>query len=559
MKRFRRLTSFGGFLLVALLALISCSDSNTVEVSFWTNDTKAEWVHEVTGPFNDAKHQTASGKSIIVNVEQLSSGDVYPLIEAGEIEPTAWSPGTIAWINEANVAWQKEHGQPLTSEECPEVVYTAIGIGMWRPMAEAMGWPEAPIGWSDIIELAADPEGWEKYGHPEWGQFKFGHTHPGSSNTGFLAMTSLVYNTLGITEGLTPEMVLSDEVVNAFKGIEANTYHYGVSTRSLFTKMASRGPSYLHAGTNSEIGIMATNFYNELESPWEFAFIIPADGTFWSENPYCLLDTEWVSDEEKEAAGIYLDYLLGPDAQNTAIDEWLRPADSSIPLRQPLSLINGTDPSKNPDNVPPLESVSGETTDAVEQVFLQTKKPATILIVVDKSGSMNGNKIKGAIQGIISFLERLQSNDRVIVYRFDTTSHAIGPAGRVGDVGQPLIKNIRQIGAGGGTAVHDAVCQAVEDANNLQGADEAAGEQRLYGIVLLSDGQDTGSRLSESEMFDCLPSGETAEGVKIFTIAYGSDADKELLERIAVRTNGRYYTGDPENIEEVYRSISFEQ
>ena len=78
---------------------------------------------------------------------------------------------------------------------------------------------------------------------------------------------------------------------------------------------------------------------------------------------------------------LYLDYLLGSEAQNTAVDEWLRPADASIPLRQPLSLENGTDPSKNPDNVPPLESVSGQTTDAVEQVFLQTKKPATILIV----------------------------------------------------------------------------------------------------------------------------------------------------------------------------------
>ena len=60
-------------------------------------------------------------------------------------------------------------------------------------------------------------------------------------------------------------------------------------------------------------------------------------------------------------------------------------------------------------------------------------------------------------------------------------------------------------------------------------------------------------------MSDCLPSGETAEGVKIFTIAYGNDADEELLERIAVQTNGRFYTSDPENIEEVYRSISFEQ
>jgi len=546
------------YLLIAVLAVASCTP-NTVEVSFWTNDTKAEWVHEVTGPFNDAQHQTASGKTIVVNVEQLSSGDFYPLLEAGEIEPTAWSPGTIAWINEANVAWQEKHGQPLTSGECPEVVYTAIGIGMWRPMAEAMGWPATPIGWSDIIDLAADPEGWASYGHPEWGQFKFGHTHPGSSNTGFLAMTSLVYNTLGITEGLTPDLVLSDEVVKAFEGIEANTYHYGVSTRSLFTKMANRGPSYLHAGTNSEIGIMATNFYNDLEPPWEFVFIIPADGTFWSENPYCILQADWVSEEEREAAGIYLDYLLGSEAQNTAVDEWLRPADESIPLRQPLSLENGTDTSKNPDNVPPLESVSGQTTDAIEQIFLQTKKPATVVILVDTSGSMAGNKIDGARQGMITLINSLQPDDRVAVYSFESSINEVGPAGRVGDVAQTLTDNVGQLKARGDTRLHDAVCQAVEQANNLQTAGETASEKRLYGIVLLSDGQDTASQLSEPQLFDCLPTGETAEGVKIFTIAYGDGADEELLERIAVQTNGRFYTGDPENIEEVYRNISFEQ
>jgi Ca-activated chloride channel family protein len=559
MKRAFRILIVGLILLYITLVLASCSLSNTVEVSFWTNDTKAEWVHEITGPFNDAQHQTESGKTIVVNVEQLSSGDVYPLIEAGEIEPTAWSPGTIAWINEANVAWQKENGQPLTSGACPEVVYTAIGIGMWRPMAEAMGWPNEPIGWADIIDLAADPEGWATYDHPEWGQFKFGHTHPGSSNTGFLAMTSLVYNTLGITEGLTPELVLSDEVVEAFEGIEANTYHYGVSTRSLFTKMAARGPSYLHAGTNSEIGIMATNFYNELEAPWEFVFIIPADGTFWSENPYCHIEAEWVSEEQREAAGIYLDYLLGQEAQNTAVDEWLRPADASIPLRQPLSLENGTDPSRNPDNVPPLESVSGETTVAVEKVFLQTKKPATVLLLVDTSGSMRGDKIEGAKEGLLSFINSLQADDQVSIYDFDEKIRKHAPKSPAG-VGQTALENtVRALDSRGYTALYNAICRIVSDANRMQEEGEAAGQNRLYGIVLLSDGLDTASGRTQSDMFNCLPSGETAEGVKIFTIAYGGDANEELLEEIAVRTNGRFYTSDPENIEEVYRSIAFEQ
>jgi Ca-activated chloride channel family protein len=560
MKRETRILILGLFLLnVSLLLYYYWEFDQTVDISFWTNDTKAEWVHEVTGTFNDAQNQTASGKTIVVNVEQLSSGDVYPLIEAGDIKPTAWSPGTIAWINEANVAWQDLHGQSLTSGVCPNVVYTAIGIGMWRPMAESMGWPETPIGWSDIIDLAADPDGWTRYGHPEWGQFKFGHTHPGSSNTGFLAMTSLVYNTLGITKGLTPELVLSDQVVDAFNDIEANTYHYGVSTRSLFTKMSTKGPSYLHAGTNSEIGIMATNYYNELGPPWEFVFIIPADGTFWSENPYCILNANWVNDEEREAAGIYLDYLLGLEAQNTAIDEWLRPTNQAIPLRQPLSLENGIDPSKNPDNVPSLESVSGETAMAVEQVFLKTKKRATVLIVVDTSGSMRGPKIKAAREGILSFLNILQSDDQVSIYDFDSSVKPLVLNSRIGEVRESLGDAIQRLDSAGDTALYDAVCQVVTDANKTQAEDETAGKKRLYGIVLLSDGLDTASNLTQAELFDCLPSGETAEGVKIFTIAYGGNADSDLLERVAVQTNGRFYTGDPENLNEIYLGISFEQ
>ena len=60
-------------------------------------------------------------------------------------------------------------------------------------------------------------------------------------------------------------------------------------------------------------------------------------------------------------------------------------------------------------------------------------------------------------------------------------------------------------------------------------------------------------------MFNCLPSGEDVEGIKVFTIAYGDDADEELLQRIAERTNGRAFVGDPETIEQVYLAISTEQ
>ncbi len=113
--------------------------------------------------------------------------------------------------------------------------------------------------------------------------------------------------------------------------------------------------------------------------------------------------------------------------------------------------------------------------------------------------------------------------------------------------------------ADGSTALNDAVCTAVDRIEALRKEDQAAGKARLYAVVLLSDGKDTNSKRSENEMFACLPSGEDVQEVKVYTIAYGADADKDLLTRIANRTHGRMYEGNPENIEEIYVKISAEQ
>mgnify|MGYP000474270913 CR=1 FL=1 len=52
---------------------------------------------------------------------------------------------------------------------------------------------------------------------------------------------------------------------------------------------------------------------------------------------------------------------------------------------------------------------------------------------------------------------------------------------------------------------------------------------------------------------------EAVEGAKVFTIAYGEDADADLMLRIANRTNGKTFTGDPASIEAIYNAISAEQ
>ena len=236
----------------------------------------------------------------------------------------------------------------MVSEQCPRIVYAATGFAMWRPMAEALGWPDQPIGWKTIAELAGDPQGWAKYGHPEWGQFKFGHAHPEQSTTGFSMLAALAYAAAGKSSGLTAADVRSAAVVDAFRKVELDTYHYGTSTRGLLTVMAVRGPAYLHASTASETSTLKNNEVNKEVMRFPFAFIFPAEGAFWQDNPACLLDASWVSAEQEEAARTYRDYLLAFEQQDKAVQIGLRPAAAGVPLHCPICLANGHRPAGQP-------------------------------------------------------------------------------------------------------------------------------------------------------------------------------------------------------------------
>jgi len=210
--------------------------------------------------------------------------------------------------------------------------------------------------------------------------------------------------------------------------------------------------------------------------------------------------------------------------------------------------------------VAPLPSPSGATAGAIKDVFIQTKKKATVIIVLDTSGSMQGEKMKNAAAATINFLKRLEKEDWVAVVPFNNQPAELQPAGRAADVVEDLSNKVGTLFPEGGTALYDAVCQAVERVSALRAADEAAGDKRLYGIVVLSDGQDTASQKTKNDMLNlCLPSGEDVEGVKVFTIAYGEDADKNLMTEVANHTNGKTFVGDPETIERVYNAISAEQ
>jgi Ca-activated chloride channel family protein len=77
-------------------------------------------------------------------------------------------------------------------------------------------------------------------------------------------------------------------------------------------------------------------------------------------------------------------------------------------------------------------------------------------------------------------------------------------------------------------------------------------------VVVLTDGEDNQSSTDDAALVDTLEAQSASEGraVRVYTIAYGSQANRRVLDAIAQASGGKSFEGDPDDIEAVYRSIS---
>jgi Ca-activated chloride channel family protein len=531
-----------------------------VEVDIATSSTKEAWLEAAASAFA-ATGASVDGRPILIRPRPVLSGGSLQAILDGQLRPAAWSPGSLSWVEAFDAEWRRAHGTPAMTAPCRPTVATPLGIAMWRPMAEALGWPDRPIGWSTIVALAGNPDGWRAYGHPEWGRFRLGYPHPVYSNVGMLFMTAITYGIAGKANGLTAVDVYAPTVRAAMAALGQSTTRYGMQSTDLLSAMVEQGPGALHAVAAFENDSVALNLSKAGRLPYPIAFVIPTEGTFWSDQPFCILDgTDWVGAEATEAARRFLDFLLAPDQQALATRFRLRPLDPALPLGDQLTLANGTDPRVGPRSVASLPEPSGDLMRAVADVFAITKRKATLLLVIDTSASMAGEKMRSATEATLRFLGRLDPEDVVGIVTFSDDIRRLVPLERAERTVEAHTDEIRALVARGGTALYSAVCNALRTLSNRRQADRVAGLNRLYGVVLVSDGQNSTAEMSENEMHaTCLQQSADSDPIRVNPIAFGADADVAVLSRIAAATGGTLYAADPKSIDKAYLNMSSEQ
>jgi Ca-activated chloride channel family protein len=566
-------------------SLADADPGDCVVVDMAVSSEKIALLTELAQEFNDLESSVVGERCVFVRPRSVASGAAAELIVAGwpnpEVNgepPVIWSPAASGWGAIVN----ERAGRTLAPPGTPFML-TPLVIAMPEPMASALGYPEQPVGFADIVELANDPEGWAAKGHPEWGPFRLGKTNPNFSTSGLNFTVAEYYAAVGKTSGLTTEDLARPAAVEFATNVESAVVHYGDITMTFLNNWFAADArntslTYASAVAVEEKSVIDYNRGNPdgVLSPGEeprvprvpLVAVYPEEGTLFSDNPFIVLDTDWIDADERAAAELFGEFVQLPENQEKVLAFGFRPNNPSVPVTEPVVAANGVDPSQPTAE---LEVPAPDVLVGILDSWAELRKDARVLLVLDVSGSMadlaseSATKLDLAQEAASSALEQFKDADEVGLWVFSTDLGGPDPNVReevpvapIGDQRDVLEQRIRAQIPTNGTPLYDATSKAYDAM--LESYDAS----KINAIVLLTDGVNDDGDLSDDddqlaaliEQLQAGSEGASSRPVRVFTISYGDSADVATLRSIAQATQAAYYdASNPATINRVFTAV----
>ena len=167
-----------------------------------------------------------------------------------------------------------------------------------------------------------------------------------------------------------------------------------------------------------------------------------------------------------------------------------------------------------------------------KQELSEERIPANIAIVLDKSGSMQGQKIQQAREAAIMAIQRLNNQDIVSVVSYDSRVQVVVPATRVSDKHQ-IARAIRNIHANGNTALFAGVSKGAQELRKFLDLN------KVNRVILLSDGLANVGPSTPNELGQ-LGLSLAKEGMSVTTIGLGLGYNEDLMTQLAGYSDGNH-------------------
>lgn len=527
-------------------------EPESAELTIAVSPLMASTLESLADDFNRQQSKTPDGRVMKVVVTALEPGK---MVETALGQPPfqAISPDSNLWIDRLEQRWLAQLDTGAISDiplgqrriaESERYAVSPIVIAIWESVARDLGWPDKAIGWQDIQQQATrDPN------------FKWSHPSTGTA-TGLLATLAEFYAGANLTRGLTQEAATAQTTVDYVRAVEGTVRFYGEGEDVVVQRLISEGRNYLDAFVAQERVVIDWN-ENRAGSGERLVAIYPAEGTFWTDHPLALLDLgiregeQKVTDNQRLTYRAFTQFLTGNASQQKLLATGYRPANLNIELDSAGSPFANTDAVDWRQPQTTLQMPSSAVVDVVFNFWYYTKRPTNVYLVVDTSGSMEkNNKIGAARDALQAFVNQIQGDrDQIALVEFGSGTKNFEPLRKMDDTSRAdLLNTIERMRADGGTALIDAVYAAAQDLV------ERGDSEAINAIVVMTDGKENESVYGLSELNRLLSSQQPAP--VIFTIAFGSDADEEMLTEIARIGGGQFRRASEIDLQELYKTIS---
>ena len=565
--KLKKHTTYG--LALLLMLLTSCggqsnqnSNPTGFEIKFLVGSDLAQFCQQAASKLNQTEPKTNSGENFYLTCDAKGSGDVVQEVldlarqfQAGNIQADAPEFPTLMAVDgeiyQSQLIYQMDKlfpGQAYIPDltDSPLIAYSPMVFMTTEQLAP--GLEQSDNLYTDLAS---------KENHKQLDpnapniSISYVHTAPTRSNSGLQTLVAQFASLAGKPpEDLTLEDV--KQYQPEVKQIQSKITRYGKSTGNLARSMTENGVFWASVGSVYESLVIDANS-RSATGQTKYQAIYP-QATFTSNIRAMLPDAPWVSNAEKEAATQVIEYMRQPETQKIAADLGLRPGVPGVPLGNKFSPAFGVKPQAKYESYrPPQPEVVEAMLDSWKT---HAKKPSLVAVVIDTSGSMEGQKLAVIKNTLLNYIQNLGEQEKIALISFNSTiaTPVIIEGTQAGkDKG---IEFISKLNAGGGTRLYDSSLYARDWLINNSRADA------INAVLVLTDGEDSESDLNIDQLSQKLKSSnfESGQNIAFFTVGYGRDGEfnASVLEQIATLNGGYYRQGDPQTISNLMADLQVE-
>lgn len=163
---------------------------------------------------------------------------------------------------------------------------------------------------------------------------------------------------------------------------------------------------------------------------------------------------------------------------------------------------------------------------------IRERVPVNVSLVIDRSGSMDGDKIRQAREAAKFAIDMLSEKDIISIVTYSDTVSILLPATKVSSKAR-LKSLIDDIQAGGGTALFAGVSKGAREARKFRKDD------MVNRVILLSDGL---ANIGPDSPWELGRFGASLqkEGIAVTTIGLGTGYNEDLMFELAMKSDGNH-------------------